>query len=137
MGRGSGEKRAARNTHEDPDEVAALAAATACLTGLVKGVADPQAVTIAVISRWIIERAKAVSGRRLGEVAFDLGDAKLRGVVEACLPAIAEKMGHIPPDKPLFELSKVEVVDVFVAAAQAISAAKLGYLEQPDDQIPF
>lgn len=126
----------------DPEEEAALTRAVATLRSLAPGASNPEAVATAVISAWIIERTRLSSGKRLySHLVFDLQDARTRGVVEAALPLIGERLAHLPADKPLFALSKAEVVDVittgvFASHAAAVSLGELGAYPF-DDVIPF
>lgn len=136
------EKVALPKALPNPDEDAALSIAATELRALCPSVHNAEAVTSAVISKWIIERSKRASRVRLSEtVAFDLGDARLRGFIEAALPQIGEALGGLDPTKPLFELSRDEVVGVFAAACIGASAAATAYGESQafpfDDPIPF
>lgn len=117
----------------DPEEEAALVRAAATLRDIAPGLADPRAVASAVISSWIVERVRLSVGRITGQHAFTLGDAHLRGSLEAALPDIGAALGHLPPNQPLFGLTKEQVVDVFAVACQAgrHSGALL------NDEIPF
>lgn len=121
----------------DPDEEQALAAATAALAGC----RDPKSAAYACISAWIQKRAELTAGARMTEtVAFDLGDAQLRGVIAACLPSIGNALCGLPADKPFFELSKDQVIDVFAAGLSLVREAKVRAMESPhllDDEIPF
>lgn len=128
----------------DADEAEALAAAAATLRSLT-GCPNPEAVASAVISRWIIERMKrAVRNRRLADnLVFDLGDAKMRGRLEAMLPSIAETLGAAGFD---FDLSfnglpREAAVDLFAAACIAWREAAVAAGENADfpfdDPIPF
>lgn len=117
----------------DPEEQAAVARAAGVLRDLAPGVSNPEAIATAVISAWIIERVKLSSGRMTGDIVFDLTDSHLRGSLEASLPKIGEALSHLPADKPLFALSKDEVVDVF--AAGCLAGREKGALL--NDEIPF
>lgn len=117
----------------DPEEEAALVRAASTLRDLAPSIGDPRAVATAVISSWIIERVRLSVGRISGKHAFRLDDAHLRGSLEAALPEIGEALGHLPADKPLFGLSRDEVVDVLVAGCQA--GRRTGALL--NDEIPF
>lgn len=68
-----------------------------------------------------------------GEIAYGLGDAHLRGSLEAALPEIANALSDLPPDLPFFQLSKEQVVDVLAVgcAAGKYTGALL------NDEIPF
>jgi hypothetical protein len=126
----------------DPEEEAALARAVAVLRSLAPGATNPEAITIAVISSWIVERTRLSAGKRLtSNLAFDLGDSRTRGIVEAALPGIGAKLAHLPADKPFFKLEKGQVVDAFTAGifgahAAAVSLGELGQFPF-DDVIPF
>lgn len=117
----------------DPEEQAAVARAASTLREIAPGVANPEAVATAVISAWIIERVRLSCGRITGDIVFDLSDSHLRGSLEASLPKLAEALAHLPSDKPLFALSKDEVVDVF--AAGCLAGRERGALL--NDEIPF
>lgn len=117
----------------DPEEQAAVARAASTLREIAPGVANPEAVATAVISAWIIERVRLSCGRITGDIVFDLSDSHLRGSLEASLPKLGEALAHLPSDKPLFALSKDEVVDVF--AAGCLAGRERGALL--NDEIPF
>jgi hypothetical protein len=126
----------------DVDEQEALAAAAATLSGFTS-VANPEAVTAAVISRWIIERMKRTTRGRLADnVVFDLQEAKLRGMLEAALPQIAAGMdGVIPFDVAFGDLSKEQAIDLFLIGCIAHREAAVAAGESGDfpfsDPIPF
>jgi hypothetical protein len=131
-------KATAKSPKEDAEEAAAVDAAAATLAGLSPGVKDPKAVATAIICTWIINRMRMSASKRLsGDLVFDLKNSKVRGRVEAALPQIANALGHIPPDAPLFSLSKEQIVDVFVAAINGAAHATVATMEDPDDEIPF
>lgn len=118
----------------DPEEEAALERAIARLKESLPGVANPRALVQAIISVWIIERVKLSVGRIMcGEIAYGLGDAHLRGSLEAALPEIAEALSGLPPDVPFFQLSKEQVVDVLAVGFNA--GKQTGALL--NDEIPF
>lgn len=117
----------------DPEEQAAVARAASTLREIAPGVANPEAVATAVISAWIIERVRLSCGRITGDIVFDLSDSHLRGSLEASLPKLGEALAHLPSDKPLFALSKDEVVDVF--AAGCLAGRERGALL--NDEFPF
>jgi len=81
------------------------------------------------------------SNRLNAELLFDLKDARLRGLIEAALPAIGATVAHLPGDVPFFELDKQQVIDLFMAGivgAQEAAVAAHESLGFPfDDQIPF
>ena len=127
----------------DIDEEEALAIAASELSSLAR-VDNPQAVASAVISRWIIERMKRLTSGRLSDtVVFDLQDAKLRGMVEAVLPKIAEGLGSTGFDfsGSFNDLTKAQAIDLFVAGCVAYREAAIAAGEAPDfpfsDPIPF
>lgn len=98
----------------DPQEAAALKRATDAVA-LTKG-ATPEQIAFLAISVWIAERTRLSSAHRVdAQLVFDLKNSQMRGFVEAALPAIANTLAHIPRDKPLFELTRDQVVDVALA----------------------
>lgn len=116
----------------DADEVESLGVAAAELKMLCPAVSNAEAVASAVISKWIIERTRRTAGARLTEtVAFDLGDAQTRGMLEAALPQIGAVLATLPADVPLFSLSKPQVVDVLTAGVQAWREAAVALGEAP------
>jgi hypothetical protein len=117
----------------DPEEQAAVARAAGVLKELVPGVSNPEAVATSVISAWIIERVRLSTGRISGLHSFALGDSHLRGSLEGQLARAAEALSHLPPDKPFFELSRDQVVDVL--AVGCILGRETGALL--NDEIPF
>lgn len=119
----------------DAEEEAALERAIQVLADLMPGVRQPlRPVVQAVISAWIIERVRLSVGRIMsGEIAYGLGDAHLRGSLEAALPDVAAALKGLPPDVPFFELSKEQVVDVLAVGFHA--GKQTGALL--DDEIPF
>jgi len=118
----------------DPEEMAAVHVAAAKLKEFFPGHAAPEAVVYAVVSAWIVERVKLSIGRVLcGKIAYSLGDAHLRGSLEALLPQIAEQLSHLPGDKPFFELDKEQVLDVLAIGFHAGHHSGAFY----DDEIPF
>jgi hypothetical protein len=127
----------------DADEAEALAAAAVTLRSLT-GCQNPEAVASAVISRWIIERMKRCAGARLADtVVFDLGDAKLRGMIEAALPQIGGAIAEagVESDAAFFDLPRDQVLNVFVAACIGYREAAVAAGESRDfpfsDPIPF
>lgn len=117
----------------DADEVEALGIAAAKLKTLCPAVSNAEAVASAVITDWIGARARLNAGARLTEtVAFDLGDAKLRGELEAVLPQVGGALTGLPPTIPLFQLSKMQIIDVLAAGVQAWRAAAIACGENPD-----
>lgn len=127
----------------DADEAEALAAAAVTLQTFAR-VENAEAVASAVISRWIIERMKRAVGKRLADnVVFDLQDAKLRGMVEATLPAVADTLmrDRFPMELAFNDLPKHEAVTLFLAACVAYREAAVAAGESGDfpfsDPIPF
>lgn len=124
----------------DPDEATALAhAATAARI--------PESTATACISAWISKRAQLSAGARLTEnLAFDLRDAKLRGIVAAALPKIGAAL-NVPPGVAFFDLPRDAVIDLFCIAYQAVQDAEVAADERPfeslkgmpigDSEIPF
>lgn len=126
----------------DADEAEALAYAAAKLKELSPTTSNVEAVATAVISTWIVERVKRHADRRLSdELVFDLGDAHTRGFIEAALPQIGANLGHLPPTIPLFQMSKMQIVDVLTAGVKAWREAAIVAGECPgypySDPIPF
>lgn len=132
----------------DLDEVEALDAAAAELKLHAPAVRDAQAVASAVISRWIIERMKRHTGKRLNEnVVFNLNDAKLEGMIEAALPKIGEALAaqEFPFGKAFNDLTKEDAVSLFLAGCVAYRETAVAAGEAPDfpfehafeDEAPF
>lgn len=124
----------------DPHEERALARAADAVARF--GGGKPEAVAAVAISTWIIERTRLTASHRVNaELLFDLKDARMRGLAEAALPAIANTLGHIPSDKALFELSREQVLDVGMAFLEGIREAAVSANESLgfpfDDHIPF
>lgn len=118
----------------DPEEAAAVTRAAARLKEMLPGCPSPEAVVYAVVSAWIVERVKLSVGRILcGEIAYGLGDAHLRGSLEAALPRIGAELSHLPSDKAFFDLSKEQVIDVLAIGFKA--GVETGALL--NDEIPF
>lgn len=127
----------------DADEAEALEAAALTLQTFAR-VENPEAVASAVISKWIIERMKRAVGKRLTDnIVFDLQEAKLRGMVEATLPKIAEALGAGGFDfaGSFNDLDRDAAVNLFVAGCVAYREAAVAAGEAPDfpfsDPIPF
>lgn len=130
-------------TSIDADEAEALEQAALTLQSLAR-VDHAEAIASAVISSWIIARMKRTTSNRLADnVVFDLDDAKLRGMVEATLPKIAEALGASGFDfaGSFNDLSKSGAVELFVAGCVAYREAAVAAGEAPDfpfsDPIPF
>lgn len=124
----------------DYQEEAALDRAAKALDRFGRG--DSRSMAAVAISEWIIARTSmAASVRLTADLMFDLGDARLRGFVEAALPAIGGSLSGLPADVPLFELERSQVVDVIcagIAGAQAAAFAANESLGFPfDDEIPY
>lgn len=118
----------------DPEEEAAVYRAAARFKEFFPNHPAPESIVYAVVSAWIVERVRLSIGRTLcGEIAYGLGDAHLRGSLEALLPQIGAQLSHLPPDKPFFELSKEQVVDILAIGFHA--GREGGALL--DDEIPF
>lgn len=118
----------------DPEELAAVQVAATKLKELFPSHPNPEAVVYAIVSAWIIERVRLSFGRTLcGEIAYSLGDAHLRGSLEALLPQIGSQLSHLPPDKPFFDLSKEQVVDVLAIGFHAGKESGAFF----DDEIPY
>lgn len=105
------------------------------------GCRDAKSAAYACISAWIAKRNELTAGARMTEtVAFDLGDAKLRGTIAASLPAIGSALSGLPADKPFFELDRNQVIDVFAVGLSLVREAEFRAAESPhllDDEIPF
>lgn len=143
MARAAAKSAARRDAELDLDESEALAAAARELA-LFSKVANPEAVASAVISRWIIERMRRTASRRMtGEVVFDLGDAKLRGMVEASLPRIGSNLAAAGFDfsKSFTDLSRDEAIRLFFCGCVAYREVAVAAGESRDfpfsDPIPF
>lgn len=127
----------------DADETEAVAIAAAVLQSFAR-VENAEAVTYAVISTWIIERMKRAAGKRLADVVvFDLGDAKLQGMISAILPKIGDALdtAGFPFDKTFSDLTRDQAVALFVAGCVGFREAAVAAGEAPDfpfsDPIPF
>lgn len=119
----------------DQEEEQALNEASAALRALVPQLgAGATQVASAVITAWIASRCRQATARRAPTecIVFDHNNAKLKGVVQAALPAIAGGLDGIPPDKALFALSRDEVVRVFIVGYRAVEAALVAVDEGPD-----
>lgn len=126
-------KRSGVAVTPDPDEEAAFAEAVAAVKLAWPLCGDPERVAYEAISRWIVERTLRATKPRLSEtLAFNLQDSRLRGYVTAALPHIGSAIAHLPPDKPLFKLSKDQVVDVFVAGIIGAMEASVSFGERSD-----
>lgn len=125
----------------DPQEEAALQRAAEALLEFRPGLSDPKILAYVAISAWIVSRTAQSARIRFGELAFDLNDARLRGFIEGALPRIGEALAHIPADAPLFELTRDQVVDVFLAGIAATQEAAVAANESLGfpfcDEVPF
>jgi hypothetical protein len=129
-------------TPPDYQEQAALDRAAKALEDFRPGIVSPKNLATVAISAWILERAKLTASPRLtAERVFDLGNARLRGYLEAALPHVGANLSHLPADKPFFELEKDQVLDVLVAGIEAAREAAMAAgesLSYPfSDEIPF
>lgn len=127
----------------DADEVEAVAEAAAALQSYAR-VDNPELVTELVISTWIIARMRRNTSRRLTEnVVYDLEDAKLKGMLAAVLPTIANNLdaADFPFGKTFTDLSRDEALKLFFIGCQAYREAAVAAGESPDfpfsDPIPF
>lgn len=108
------------------------------------GANSARAIAGVAISEWIIARTSMAASVRLNaDLLFDLGDARLRGFVEAALPHIAMALTAQGFDfnMPFGALEKSQVVDFITAGivgAQEAAVAANESLGFPfDDEIPF
>lgn len=127
----------------DADEVEAVAIAATVLQSLAR-VDHAEAVTTAVISTWILERMKRTISKRLCDnVVFDLEEAKLKGMVSAVLPQIANALeaADFPFGKTFSDLSRDEALTLFLVGCIGYREAAIAAGEAPDfpfsDPIPF
>jgi hypothetical protein len=100
-----------------------------------------RSIAAVAISGWIVSRSRQTAGIRLAEnLAYNLGDSRLRGFAEAALPSVGETLAALPADVPFFDLEKEQVVDVIVAAVQGAQAAAVAAKESLsfafDDPLP-
>lgn len=138
------DKGAGRKSAPNPDyqEEAALERAEQAIMRFAPGTFSPRATAAVAISEWIIARTSmAASIRMNADLMFDLGDARMRGFIEAALPAIGGALAHLPADVPLFGLEKAQVVDVIMAGIRGAQEAAVSANESLgfpfDDVIPF
>ncbi len=106
------------------------------------GAGTPKTLAAVAISAWIVERAKLTASPRLtAERLFDLGNAKLRGYLEAALPHVGANLSHLPATVAFFDLEKDQVLDVMMAGIEAVKEAAVAANESLgwpfDDEIPF
>lgn len=124
----------------DPDESAALAKAVEALND---GHDTAESAAVAAISAWVQERARRCAGARLADnLVFDLGDAQMRGFVEAALPTIADAAGGaIDLGQAVVDMSTDDVITLFVAAIHATNDAAVAAGESQafpfSDRVPF
>lgn len=125
----------------DPEEEAALDRAADAVARFNPRLADPRSVAAVAISGWIIARTATAAARRSQFLVFDLGDARLRGFIEAALPSIGAAVAHLPGDVAFFELDKADIVDLFAAGIRGAQEAAVLCNESLgfpfDDDIPF
>jgi len=149
VARSAGAKQRGRQiAGPDADEVAAVQAVADALAGY--GVPRAKATEVATVAicTWIATRSRLHTGNRLTEtVVFDLNDAKLRGMIEASLPHIADALAKagFPFGKSFNDLTKAEAVNLFTAGCVAYRDAAVAAGEDPEfpfeeafnDPIPF
>jgi len=125
----------------DPEEEAALDRAAQAVARFSPNLSAPRSLAAVAISEWIIARTSTAAARRSQHLVFGLGDAQVRGFVEAALPAIGAALSHLPADVPFFELDKDQVIDLFMAGiegareAAVLTNESLGF--PFDDEVPF
>lgn len=124
----------------DYQEEQALARAVSAMQRFQPGATA--ALASVAISEWIVARTSmAASVRMNADLMFDLSNSRMRGFLEAALPAIGGTLAHIPADKPLFELDVAEVIDVFMAAIEGAREAAVSANESLgfpfSDEVPF
>lgn len=129
-------------TPPDYQEERALDRAAKALEDFRPGIANARHLAQVAISQWVLERHRLTAAPRMtAERVFDLGNARLRGYLEAALPHVGANLSHLPADKPFFELEKDQVLDVLVAgieAAREAACAANESLSFPfDDEIPY
>lgn len=106
------------------------------------GAGSPRSVAAVAISEWICARTSMAASNRINaELMFDLGDARMRGFLEAALPAIGANLAALPGDVPFFALEKSQVIDVFMAGIVGATEAAVSANESLgfpfSDEIPF
>lgn len=129
-------------TPPDYQEERALERAAKALEDFRPGIVSPKNLATVAISAWILERAKLTASPRLtAERLFDLGNAKLRGYLEAALPHVGANLSHLPATVAFFDLEKDQVLDVMMAGIEAVKEAAVAANESLgwpfDDEIPF
>lgn len=136
-----------RKAGVDAEEAEALAAAAAVAEQFTSR-ANAKTAATAIISEWITARARLNVEKRLTEtLIFGLGDARLTGLIQACLPQIGAYLAEkgFDFDKSFSDLSKHEATQLFLAAVLAHRDAAVAEGESPDfpfdppldDEIPF
>lgn len=137
------EKVGATRPPPDYQEEAALDRAAQAVERF-PGTTSARAIASIAISEWIIARTSMAASVRLNaDLLFDLGDARLRGFVEAALPHIAMALTAQGFDfnMPFGALEKSQVVDFITAgivgAQEAAMAANESLGFPFDDEIPF
>jgi hypothetical protein len=143
MQRGKTKTKGGLRPSPDPDEIEGLRVATDAAKSHGLRV-NAEAVVTEIISAWITTRAKLVTeGRLVEKVVFDLGDAKLRGQIAACLPDIATslQLASFPFEKPLGQLSKDEITTLFQVGHACLRENQIAADGSPgilfDDEVPF
>lgn len=106
------------------------------------GRGDARTIAAIAISEWIVARTSmAATVRMNADLLFNLGDARLRGFIEAALPNIGASLANLPADVPLFQLTKDQIVDVITAGVLGAQEAAVSANESLgfpfDDEIPF
>ena len=131
-------------TPPDYQEERALDRAAKALEDFRPGIANARYLAQVAISQWVLERHRLTAAPRMtAERVFDIGDARLRGFVEAALPRAGATLAEagLPEGTALFDLSKEHIVDVFMAGtvgAQEAAMAAGESLGFPfSDEIPF
>lgn len=127
----------------DLDEEKALdRAAEALGKFMAAGAATHRSLAAVAISEWIIARTKLCAAPNFNaSLLFNLKDARLRGFVEASLPAVGNSVLHLPSDVAFFSLERDQVVDLgvaFIKGAEEARGSTLVSMGAPfNDEIPF
>ena len=136
-----------RTAGVDAEEAEALTAAASVASQFTSR-ANAMAAATAIISEWITTRARLNVEKRLTEtLVFGLGDARLIGLIQACLPQIGQRLAEEGFDfgKTFSDLSKDEAVQLFLAGVLAHRDAAVAQGESRefpfdppfDDRVPF